>query len=282
MEGKICLITGASAGIGYCTALRMAQLGATIVIASKNEQRGLEAKKNIMLASNNENVEFLPVNLSSMNSIKKFADHFKSMHDSLDVLINNAGVYYSKLTFTEDKIEMQFAVNHLAPFLLTNLLMEPLQRVKGSRIINVSSRFHFQGRMHFDDLSLTTNYHGLRAYCQSKLAMLLFTYKLAEKIKDSGTTANCLHPGTAKTNIGNTNATGFYPVLCKIISPVLVSAQRASRTSVFLASSQELNGVNGKYFQSRRAVRSSKASYNEKDADLLWERSEELTGMKFL
>ena len=282
MVGKICLITGASEGIGYCTALRLARMGSTIVIASKNEQRGLEAKKNIIKESKNENVEFLQVDLASFNSIRKFADNFKAKYNSLDILINNAGVYYSRLTYTEDKIEMQFAVNHLAPFLVTNQLMDLLQRTEGSRIINVTSRFHFQGRMHFDDLFLKNNYSGLKAYCQSKLAMVLFTYKLARKIKDSGTTANCLHPGTARTRIGTANSTGFYPLLCRIAKPVLTSAQKASRTSVLLASSPELNGVNGKYFERRRAMRSSKASYNEKDSDLLWEISEELTGIKFL
>lgn len=282
MDGKICLVTGASQGIGYFTALKLAQLGSTIVIASKNEQRGIVAKNKIILESKNQDVEYLPVDLASIQSIRKFAEDFISRYDSLDILINNAGVYYSKLTFTKDNIETQFAINHLAPFLLANLLMEPLQRKKGSRIINVSSRFHFQGRMHFDDLFLVNNYHGLRAYCQSKLAMLLFTYKLAEKIKDSGTTVNCLHPGTAKTKIGFTNATGFYPLLCAIVKPVLISARRASRTSVFLASSDEVGGVNGKYFQNCRTVGSSKASHRKNDADRLWKISEELTGVKFL
>jgi NAD(P)-dependent dehydrogenase (short-subunit alcohol dehydrogenase family) len=282
MDGKICLITGASQGIGYYTALGLARLNATVVIASKNEQRGIEAKKNIIRESNNGNVEWLPVDLSSFYSIRKFTDNFKSKYGSLDVLINNAGVYYSELTFSEDRIEMQFAVNHLAPFLVTYLLMERWQPAQGSRIINVSSRYHFLGRMHFEDLHLKNKYNGLTAYCQSKLAMVLFTYKLAEKIKDSGTTVNCLDPGAARTNIAFSHSTGLYPLLVHMVRPVLISPEKASGTSILLASSPGLKGVNGKYFERSKVVRSSKASFNETDSDLLWEISEKLTGIKFL
>ena len=282
MDGKICLITGASQGIGYYTALGLARLNATVVIASKNEQRGIEAKKNIIRESNNGNVEFLPVDLSSFYSIRKFTDNFKSKYGSLDVLINNAGVYYSESTFSEDRIEMQFAINHLAPFLVTYLLMERWQPAQGSRIINVASRYHFLGRMHFDDLFLKNKYNGLTAYCQSKLAMVLFTYKLAEKIKDSGTTVNCLDPGAARTNIAFSHSTGLYPLLVRMVRPVLISPEKASGTSILLASSPGLKGANGKYFERSKAVRSSKASYNETDSGLLWEISEKLTGIKFL
>lgn len=282
MNGKVCLITGASAGIGYSTALGIAKLGATTILASKNKQRGKEAEKYIIEQSNNKNVELLFVDLASISSIREFADKFNSKYHKLDVLINNAGVLYSNLVFTEDNIEMQFGINHLAPFLLTNLFMELLKEAKDSRIINVTSRFHFRGKIHFDDLSLLNKYHGLRAYCQSKLANVLFTYKLAEKLKNSDITVNCLHPGTAKTKIGITNSTGWYPVMCNIIKPFLISSQKAARTSIYLASSEEVKGVTGKYFQKCKAVKSSKLSYNKKIADQLWNVSEELTGIKYL
>ena len=281
MKRKICLITGASTGIGYFTALKLAQLGATIIIASKNEQRGNEANQMLIEGSNNPNVEYMQVDLASFSSIRAFADNFLSTYKSLDVLVNNAGVYFSKQAFTEDKIEMQFAINHLAPFMITGLLMEPLRAAGTSRIVNVSSRFHIRGKIHFDNLFLNNKYHGLRAYCQSKLGVILFTYKLAEMLEDTGITVNCLHPGTARTNIGNTNATGYYPILCNILKPVLDSPKMAARTSVLLASSDEVNGVSGKYFERRKAMRSSKSSYNKEDAERLWEISEGLTGIKY-
>ena len=281
MKGKICLITGASGGIGYFTALKLAQLGATIIIASKNEQRGNEAKQMLIEGSNNPNVEYMQVDLASFLSIRAFADNFISTYKSLDVLVNNAGVYFSKQAFTEDKIEIQFAINHLAPFMITGLLIEPLRAAGTSRIVNLSSRFHFYGKIYFDNLFLDKIYNGLRAYCQSKLGVVLFTYKLAEMLGDNGVSVNCLHPGTARTSIGNTNSTGLYPIICNIIKPVLVSPNKAARTTILLASSEEVNGVSGKYFEKRKAVRSSKASYNREDADRLWTICEELTGIKY-
>ncbi len=281
MNGKICLVTGASAGIGYQTAFRLARMGAKTIIASKNEQNGRVARDKIIGETGNEQVEFIQVDLSSQASIRKFANHFESKYPLLDVLVNNAGVYYSKLTFTEDDIEMQFAINHLAPFMLSLLLLKTLKNADRARIVNVTSRFHFQGRLHFDDLFLKKRYNGLVAYCQSKLAMVHFTYKLADLLSGSGITVNCLHPGTARTNIGNTNATGLYPLVCNIAKPLLTTAGRASRTSVFLASSEKVDGTTGKYFQSRKAVRSSRRSYIKQDTERLWKITEDMTGIRF-
>jgi NAD(P)-dependent dehydrogenase (short-subunit alcohol dehydrogenase family) len=281
MNGKLCLITGASAGIGYSTALILARMGMNVIIASKNEERGNIAKQELITASKNPNIEYMQVDLASFSSINSFTKNFLTAYEKLDVLLNNAGVYYSKQVFTEDKLEMQFAVNHIAPFMITGLLMEALKAAGESRIVNVSSRFHFQGRMHFDNLFLNKKYTGLRAYCQSKLANVLFTYKLASMLGDDGVTVNCLHPGTAKTRIGHTNSTGFYPIFCSMIRPVLTTTEKAARTSVLLASSDEVRGVNGKYFERRKAAKSSKASYNKEDADRLWAISEEISGIKY-
>jgi NAD(P)-dependent dehydrogenase (short-subunit alcohol dehydrogenase family) len=281
MKGKLCLITGASAGIGYSTALRLAQMGMNIIIASNNEERGIRAKQQLITTSKNPNIEYMQVDLASFSSIHNFATKFMSAYKKLDVLINNAGVYYSKQVFTEDEVEMQFAVNHIAPFMITGLLMEPLKATEKSRIVNVSSRFHFQGKLHFENLYLDKQYTGLRAYCQSKLANVLFTYKLAEMLGNNGVTVNCLHPGTAKTRIGHTNSTGFYPIFCSIIRPVLTTTEKASRTSVLLASSGEVEGVSGKYFERRKAAKSSKASYIKEDANRLWEISEDISGIKY-
>ena len=281
MKGKTCLITGASAGIGYFTALKLAKMGAKLIIANKNEGNGINAVQELISASNNSDIKFMQVNLASFSSIHRFSEVFLTDNKKLDVLINNAGVYFSKQTFTEDGLEMQFAVNHLAPFMITGLLMEPLKASGDSRIVNVSSRFHFQGKMHFDNLFLNKKYSGLRAYCQSKLGNVLFTYKLAEILGNNGISVNCLHPGTAKTKIGNTNSSGFYPVFCNAIRPVLDSPEKAARTSVLVASSGEVQGVTGKYFERRRIAKSSRASYIKEHADLLWAVSEKLSGLKY-
>jgi NAD(P)-dependent dehydrogenase (short-subunit alcohol dehydrogenase family) len=282
VKDKTCLITGGSAGIGLATALGLAKLGATIIIASRDPQRGIKAVEFIKEQTESNAVEYLSVDLASFSSIHQMAENFNSRFGKLDVLINNAGVYYSGLNFTKDNIEMQLGVNYLSHFLLTYLLLESLKEVAHPRIINVTSRFHFQGRIYFDNLFLGNKYNGLRAYCQSKLANVLFTYELAERLKGKNISVNCLHPGTVRTRIGNTNATGLYPIVCNLCKPFLISPQKGAETSIYLASSDEVKEVTGKYFQKCRPIRSSKLSYNKEIALKLWKESEDFTGIRFL
>lgn len=277
MKDKICLITGANAGIGKTTALGLAKLGARIVIISRNKERGEKALKEIASESGNENIDLFTADLASFASIRKLAKEIRSRYDKLDVLINNAGIFVSELQYTEDKIEMQWGVNHLAPFLLTHLLMDTLKKAGSARIVNVSSRVHLRGTIHFNGLNLTSNYDGLRAYSQSKLANVLFTYELAARLEGTGVTANCLHPGGVKTHFVDKNASGFYKVGWILLKPFMISPTKGAETSVYLASSEEVKGVTGKYFDKCRPKRSSRRSYDKAVAKRLWEVSEELT-----
>jgi len=279
MRNKICLITGANAGIGKNTALGLAKLGARVVMVSRNKERGEKALKDIASESGNENIDLLTADLASFASIRKLAEEIRSRYDKLDVLINNAGTFVTELQYTEDKIEMQWGVNHLAPFLLTHLLMDTLKKADSARIVNVSSRVHFRGSIHFDDLDLITRYDGLKAYSQSKLANVLFTYELAERLEGTGITANCLHPGGVRTHFVNKNASGIYKVGWILMKPFMISPSKGAETSVYLASSEEVEGFTGKYFVRCRPRRSSRKSYNKAVARRLWEVSEELVGL---
>ena len=247
MKDKICLITGANAGIGKSTALELAKLGARVVMVSRNKERGEQALIEIAAESGNENIDLLTADLASFASVRKLAEEIKSRYDKLDVLVNNAGTFVTDLQHTEDKIEMQWGVNHLSPFLLTHLLMDTLKNAGSARIVNVSSRIHFRGTIHFDDLNLASRYDGLKAYAQSKLANVLFTYELAERLQGTGVTANCLHPGGVRTHFADKNASGIYKLGWLIGKPFMISVSKGAETSVYLASSKEVEGVSGKY-----------------------------------
>ncbi|MFM2146151.1 MAG: hypothetical protein RL732_987, partial [Bacteroidota bacterium] len=222
---------------------------------------------------------FLTADLSSQRSIRELSAKIYSYSKQLDVLINNAGVFTTQLRFTEDGIELQFAVNHLAPFLLSHLLMDALRHSPDGRIINLSSLSHRFGTINIDDLYRTRHYDGLRVYEQSKLANLLFTYELARRIKPTGITVNAANPGRVRTDIGITHATGIYRLLWKWNKPLLIAPEKGAATSVYLASSPAVRGVTGAYFYKMKPCQSSKRSYDVSLAQLVWERSALLTGI---
>jgi retinol dehydrogenase-12 len=272
MKGKICLVTGANSGIGFETAKALARMGARVGLICRTPAKCEDAKSAILQAVPSAELDGFTADLSSQAEIRCVAADIKRTYPKIDVLINNAGIVENTFKRSVDGIEMTFAVNHLAYFLLTNLLLEPIKAAAPSRIINVSSAAHFGARMDFDNLQGEKGYNGWRAYSQSKLANILFTYELARRLAGTGVTVNCLHPGVIGTKLFRN--LGIINTLAGIF---LASPEKGAETSVYLASSPEVEGVTGKYFDNKRAVPSSSASYNEADAKRLWQISAELT-----
>lgn len=279
MKNKICLITGANSGIGKFTAMGLAKSGAKVIMVSRNKEKGQKTLQEIVGKTGNNEVELLTADFASFESVKKLVLEYKSKYNKLDVLINNAGTFFSELHYTKDGIEMQFAVNHLAPFLLTNLLLDTLKKSSSPRIINVSSKLHYRGSMDFDDLYLKKGYDGLKAYCQSKLANVLFTYELSRRVEGTGITVNCLHPGGVRTGLVNKNTSGIYKIGWIFLKPFMISPVTGAITSIYLAGSNEVEGMTGKYFDKCKPKRSSRISCDREIARRLWEVSEKLTGV---
>jgi len=274
MEDKICIITGANSGIGKATALGLAKVNATIVMLCRNKEAGEIAQKEIIEESGNKKIDLLLCDLSSQEQIRSFVDEFKQKYQNLNVLINNAGVMASKRKLSVDGFEMNFAVNHLAPFLLTNLLLDMLKMSAPSRIINVSSGAHKMAKIDFDDLQSENKKHRLfRVYGVSKLALMLFSYELSRKLDGTGVTVNTVHPGVANTNLGR-DMSKFGRRFGKLF---FKNPEKGAETSIFLASSPEVEGITGKYYIKKQQQESSNESYNEDYAKRLWEISAILT-----
>ncbi len=236
MQGKICVVTGANSGIGKATALELAQMSATVVMVCRDRARGEEARSEITTKSRNNAVDLLQADLSSQQSIRQLVEHFKQRYTHLHVLINNAGAAFTGRRETVDGLEMTFAVNYLAPFLLTNLLLDVLKASAPARIVNVSSASHKSGYIQMDDLQGEKHNRSMRAYPQSKLAIVLFTYELARRLQGTGVTANCLDPGFVATNIGQTGASLPVRLLIKLIGSFGTSPEKGAKTSIYLAS----------------------------------------------
>lgn len=281
MEGRVCLVTGASSGIGLETAAGLAKLGANVVMTARDETRGRQALAYAVERSGNESVDLMLLDLASMASIRRFAEQFKSRFQKLHVLVNNAGAVNMRRMQTEDGFEMTFGANHLGTFLLTNLLLDLIEASAPARIVNVSSRAHRRARLDFDDLNSEKSYRGFTAYARSKLANVLFTYELARRLEGTGVTVNCLHPGVVRSRFGQNNA-GVLGALFKtfytIAVPFTKSNEEGAATSIYLASSPEVEGVTGKYFAGCRETPSSPASYDVEAQGRLWEISERLSG----
>ena len=277
MEDKICIITGANSGIGKATALGLAKMNAVVVMLCRSKDTGEIAQKEIISESGNKKVDLLLCDLSSHEQIRKFVSEFKQKYQNLHVLINNAGVMASKRKLSVDGFEMNFAVNHLAPFLLTNLLLDVLKKSTPSRIVNVSSGAHRMAKIDFDDLQSENKKHRLmRVYGVSKLAFMLFSYELSRILDGTGVTVNTLHPGVVNTNLGRDMSKfgrGFGKLFFK-------NPEKGAETSIYLASSPEVEGITGKYYIKKEQKESSKESYNEEYAKRLWEISATLTKLE--
>ncbi|HEY4822053.1 MAG TPA: SDR family oxidoreductase [Candidatus Bathyarchaeia archaeon] len=275
IDGKMCIVTGGNSGIGKATALGLAELGGSIIIVCRNKREGEATQSDIKTKSGNENVHLLAADLSSMQSIRQLADDFKRTYQKLHVLVNNAGEILTKRHVTVDGFERTFASSHLGHFLLTNLLLDVIKASAPARIVNITSSAHRGARIHFDDLHGEKKYSAFQAYGQAKLANVLFTYELAKRMKGTGVTVNCLHPGVVRTGFGHDDP-GLLSLGIWVASPFYMSAEKAVKAVVRLATSPELEGVTGKYFSKMKEARSSEESYDEEVAQRMWKLSEEL------
>jgi NAD(P)-dependent dehydrogenase (short-subunit alcohol dehydrogenase family) len=278
---RTCLITGANSGIGRVAAGALAANGATVIMVCRDRVRGEAARAEIRRITNNDRVELLIADLSEQRQIRRLAAEVKERYSELHVLINNAGIWNDKREVTVDGYETTWALNHLAYFLLTQELIDLLKASAPARIINVASDYHKLGHIDFDDIRLNRGYSGGKAYGQSKLANVIFTYELARRLKGTGVTANCLHPGAVNTNFFN-NVKGLFGILTWIGKPFLRTPAKGAETVVWLASSPEVEGVTGKYFFDRREKQSSPESYDQNVASKLWEASEKMTNDSFI
>jgi NAD(P)-dependent dehydrogenase (short-subunit alcohol dehydrogenase family) len=276
MKEKIVMITGANSGIGRAASLALARMGATVVMVVRNREKGEAARSEIIRESQNNSVDLLLADLSSLESTRQLAMEFHKKYSRLHVLVNNAGLFNRRRNVTTDGYENTFATNYLAPFLLTNLQLDLLKASAPSRIVNVSSVGHYNGHMNFDDLNLEKDYGGWKAYGQSKLALVLFTHQLAKKLAGTGVTVNSVHPGTVATNIWSRplGPAGFIMALPKLF---MTSPEKGAETIVYLASSPDAERFSGEYWEKMKVKKSSDESYNEEIGQRLWDVSAKLT-----
>ena len=280
MRDKVCLITGATSGIGLVTARALAAQGATVVMTARDATRAEEAVQRIRHETGNPRINFLVVDLSSLQQVRRLAEEFQRSYPSLHVLVNNAGGIFMRRQETVDGYEMTFALNHLAPFLLTNLLLDELKASAPARVVTVSSMAHVGAEIHFDDLMYRhTPYKAMGAYGQSKLANVMFAYELARRLEGTRVTSNTLHPGFVATGFAKNNGT-LYRYGMALLRPFALSPERGAQTTIYLASSPEVAGVTGEYFVKRKPAKSSKTSHDIAAQQRLWQISEELTKLK--
>ena len=278
-KDSIVLVTGANSGIGKAATIAIGRLGVNVVMLCRDKRRGEEALLDIKKQSGSDKIELMLCDLSSVKSINSFCDEFLKKYKRLDVLINNAGTLKQVRRETEDGFELSFAVNYLAVFLLTNRLLPLLKASAPSRIVNVSSFGHKWGKIHFNDIHITKRYTALKAYSQSKLAQVMFTYSLAENLKGTGVTVNAADPGIVGTDIVINRETGFGTLASRMQKLLFKSPEKGAETAVWLASSPDMEGVTGKFFARKRATRSSKRSYDKNAAKRLWQMSVMMTGL---
>jgi len=277
MKDKIILITGGSAGIGLATAEALAEKGAEIILAARNEEKLKQAAQQIESKSGVKKVKYYVADFSSQKSIRSLAENVKKDYQKIDVLINNAGGVFPEFKLSEDGLEMTIATNHFAYFLLTNLLLDLVKKSDYARIVNVASGSHYSGKIDFESFTKNKGFFILKAYAQSKLANVLFTAYLADRLQGSQVTVNCLHPGFVKTDIGNKGTTWYSKLFWTLSSSIAgISTEAGAKTSIYLASSDEVKGVSGKYFD--KCMLKDPAPL-AKDKDLqkeLWRVSEQL------
>jgi NAD(P)-dependent dehydrogenase (short-subunit alcohol dehydrogenase family) len=276
MNGKICLVTGATNGIGKATAHALSQMGATVVIVGRDAQKAAQVTEEIRAASTNQNVDWLLADLSSQEDIRRLATEFNSKYSQLHVLLNNAGGTFTTRQVSVDGIEMTFALNHLAYFLLTNLLLDRMIASAPARIINVSSDAHSGGKIDFDNLQGERSYSSFGPYGNSKLANILFTNELARRLEGTGVTVNALHPGLTSTGFGKNNPGFLMKIMGAVIPLIARSPEKGADTSIYLASSPEVQGITGKYFVDCKVTQPAPQAADNAVAKKLWDVSAEM------
>jgi NAD(P)-dependent dehydrogenase (short-subunit alcohol dehydrogenase family) len=280
MQGKVCLVTGATSGIGQVAAIELARRGAHIVIVGRSAEKCANTQAQIRATRSDAIVDTLVTDLSSLAETKRLAEQVRERYPRLDVLLNNAGAMFWNRSESVDGIEKTFALNHLSYFVLTNLLLPVLKQSAPARIVNVASDAHKGVSINFDDLQFKQKYSGWKAYQQSKLANIVFTYELARRLEGTGVTANTLHPGFVSTNfleVFNDAPAGW--LIRKLAPLVALTPQQGARTSIYLASSPEVDAISGRYFVKEKPVTSSPQSRDQATAQRLWQLSVEMTGV---
>ncbi len=279
LTGKVALVTGATNGLGKVTALELAKLNATVVVVGRNPSKTEATVAEIKAISGNPSVAMLLADLSSMAEVRQLAEQFRANYDRLDILVNNAGGVFSTRQETVDGYELTFALNHLAYFLLTNLLLDVLKSSAPARIVNVASGVHNTGKINFDDLNSQKRYQIYGAYAASKLANVLFTYELARRLPDNTVTVNALAPGSVASGFGHNNGRlfNFGAYLIHLFSK---TPEQGAETIVYLAASPDVEDITGQYFEDCQAIASSKQSYDKDIARQLWNKSAELVNLQ--
>lgn len=278
MNNKLCVITGANSGIGFETAKELAKQGAFIVMVCRNEDKAESAKREILQESPSSGIDIIICDFSIQDEIRAAADKIKTSYEKIDVLINNHGFIAGSYNETVDGLEETFGVNHIGYFLFTNLLLDSVKAAGNARIINVASDAHKGGEFNPDTLQLKENYSYWKAYQNSKLFNILFTIELAERLKGAGITANCLHPGVIKSNFGS-NSTLLIQIFWKLAAPFMKSNKQGAQTTIYLATSDEVEEVNGAYFKNSKVTAPADHAFDKEAAEKLWEISEELCDM---
>jgi retinol dehydrogenase-14 len=279
MAGKVALITGATGGIGKATAIGLAALGARVGITGRDLARAEQAAVDIRADSGNPAVDVFAADMSSQAEVRRLVGGVLDAYPRLDVLVNNVGGFWAHRHTTADGLERTFALNHLASFLLTNLLLDRLKASAPARVVTVSSGAQAAGRIDFDDLQGARHYSGQRAYSQSKLANIMFTNELARRLRGTGVTATSVHPGVVRTNFGSEDQAWFFQIISRVVRPFLKTPAQGAQTPIYLASSPDVEAITGQFFANRKPKASNKAAGDAEASASLWRVSAELVGL---
>ena len=279
MAGKVVLITGGTGGIGKATAIGLATMGARVGITGRDLARAEQVAADIRAASRNPAVDAFAADMTSQAEVRRLAVAVLNAYPRLDVLINNVGGFWAHRHATTDRLERTFALNHLAPFLLTNLLLDRLKASAPARVVTVSSGAQSMGRIDFDDLQGARNYSGQSAYNQSKLANVMFTNELARRLEGSGVTATAVHPGVVRTNFGAEDQAWFFAIISRAVRPLLKTPAQGAQTPIYLAASPAVDGVTGQFFANRKPKTANRLASTTEMTARLWQVSADLVGI---